>query len=410
MKRTTLSRRTGVLASTAVATLLQAAARTANFGDDAAFLQQHTPLIVLSDSAGQSKVAIAPAWQGRVMTSTATGDGGASYGWINRALIASGKLEPHINVFGGADRFWVGPEGGQFSVFFAPEATFDLDHWQTPAPIDTLPYAVVKQSKSAATFRAAFGLTNYSGTRFQVQVDREVKLLAPRAAWSKLGVKRAPDVNVVAFETVNKLSNAGREPWRKESGLLSIWILGMFNPSPAATIVVPLRSGAESELGVPVTSDYFGAVPADRLQVKDDVVYFSADGQYRSKIGISPQRSKAVLGSYDAAHQVLTIVQFTQPAGVTDYVNSLWKIQTNPFGGDAANSYNDGPPSPGAKPLGPFYELESSSPAAALSPGRSLTHVHRTLHLSGPTASLDAVARATLGVSLAQIQSALPRR
>ena len=24
------------------------------------------------------------------------------------------------------------------------------------------------------------------------------------------------------------------------------------------------------------------------------------------------------------------------------------------FSGDAANSYNDGPPAPGAKPLGPF--------------------------------------------------------
>ena len=102
--------------------------------------------------------------------------------------------------------------------------------------------------------------------------------------------------------------------------------------------------------------------------VKDKVIYFAADGKYRSKIGISPQRSKAVLGSYDADNKVLTIVQFSQPAGVTDYVNSLWKIQDNPYGGDAANSYNDGPPEPGAKPLGPFYELESSSPAAALAP------------------------------------------
>jgi len=47
------------------------------------------------------------------------------------------------------------------------------------------------------------------------------------------------------------------------------------------------------------------------------------------------------------------------------------------------NSYNDGPPSPGAKPLGPFYELESSSPALALKPGESATHIHRTIHLQG---------------------------
>lgn len=80
--------------------------------DDVAFLREHTPVIVLSDRTGSSKVALAPAWQGRVMTSTAAGDQGFSCGWINRELIASGKLLPHINVFGGEDRFWLGPEGG----------------------------------------------------------------------------------------------------------------------------------------------------------------------------------------------------------------------------------------------------------------------------------------------------------
>jgi hypothetical protein len=46
-------------------------ADAANFGDDAAFLKGHTELIVLSDEKGQAKVAVAPGWQGRVMTSTA---------------------------------------------------------------------------------------------------------------------------------------------------------------------------------------------------------------------------------------------------------------------------------------------------------------------------------------------------
>ena len=259
-------------------------------------------------------------------------------------------------------------------------------------------------------FAAKFALTNYSGTRFDVAVNREVRLLDSDAAWKQLGVKPAEDVSLVAFESDNKITNAGKNAWKKDTGLLSIWILGMFNPSPSATIVVPIKAGPESELGVKVTSDYFGSIPPERLVVKDDVIYFCADGKYRSKIGINPKRSKAVLGSYDADNKVLTIVQFSQPAGVTDYVNSLWKLQDNPYGGDAANSYNDGPPSPGAKPMGPFYELESSSPAAALAPGKSLSHVHRTIHLVGPEAALDAVARATLGVSLAEIKSAFKNR
>ena len=382
----------------------------ATFGDDVAFLKQHTELVVLSDEGGSAQVAVAPAWQGRVMTSAARGNEGMSFGWINRELIASGKLQPHINVFGGEDRFWLGPEGGQFSIFFAKGAKFELTDWFTPAAIDTMPYEVAKQSKSAATFRAALAVTNYSGTRFDVKVNREVRLLTAKSASEKLGVQAAKDLNVVAYETINKITNAGKQPWEKKTGLLSVWILGMFNPSPATTIVVPIKSGPESELGVKVTSDYFGSIPADRLVVKEDLVYFSGDGNYRSKIGINPKRSKAVLGSYDAANKVLTIVQFTQPEAVTDYVNSLWKIQDHPFGGDAANSYNDGSPTPGVKPLGPFYELESSSPAAALAPGKSLTHVHRTIHLSGDETALDAVVRSTLGVSLRQIQSTLSKR
>jgi hypothetical protein len=405
-KRITNSIRTGMLASALAGGVAQAGAGASTFGDDVAFLKQYTPVIVLSDASGAARVALAPAWQGRVMTSAAQGDGGRSFGWINRELIAAGQLQPHINVFGGEDRFWLGPEGGQFSIFFAKGAKFELSDWFTPAPIDTLPYEVATQSKSSATFRAAFSVTNYSGTRFEVEVNRRVDLLSARSAAGKLGVKPAGDVSLVAYKTVNKITNAGKQPWGKSTGLLSIWILGMFNPSPASTIVVPIKSGPETRLGAKMTSDYFGSIPPDRLVVKDDVIFFRADGRYRGKIGINPRRSKSVLGSYDSAGKVLTIVQFTQPEGVTDYVNSLWKIQDNPFGGDAANTYNDGAPSPGAKPLGPFYELESSSPAAALSPGQSLTHVQRTLHLTGSEPSLDAMAKSVLGVSLAQIQSA----
>jgi hypothetical protein len=382
-------------------------AQAASFGDDAAFLKSHTDLIVLSDEKGQAKVAVAPGWQGRVMTSTAGADAGLSFGWINRELIASGKLLPHMNAFGGEDRFWMGPEGGQFSIFFAKGAKFEYADWFTPAVFDTLPYKVVRQSRDQAVFTSAFTLTNYSGTQFDVAVNRVVRLLGTVAAWQRLGVKPSADVSLVAYETDNKITNAGKQAWKKDTGLLSIWILGMFTPSPSATIVVPIKSGPESSLGVKVTSDYFGTVPPDRLVVKDDVIYFSADGKYRSKIGMNPRRSKGVSGSYDADNKVLTIVQYSLPAGVTDYVNSLWKLQDNPYGGDAANCYNDGPPTPGAKPMGPFFELESSSPAAALAPGKSLSHIHRTIHLSGPESALDGVARATLGVSIADIKAGL---
>jgi hypothetical protein len=183
----------------------------------------------------------------------------------------------------------------------------------------------------------------------------------------------------------------------------------MFNPSPATTIVVPYRSGPEADLGPVVNDAYFGKVPADRLVARDGVVFFKGDGEHRSKIGLSPERATGILGSYDASRGLLTIVSYTRLADARDYVNSMWEIQKQPYRGDVVNSYNDGPPAPGAKPLGPFYELETSSPAAALEAGGSLNHVHRTFHFQGERADLDALAQKLLGVSLEDVESSLAR-
>ena len=382
-------------------------AACSDFGDDLVFLKKHTEVLVLSDALGDARVAVAPAWQGRVMTSTAQGDSGASFGWINRELIGSGRLQPHINVFGGEERLWLGPEGGQFSIYFAPGAKFDLDNWFVPAALDTQPFSMVSHTRDRAAFRREFTVTNWTGTRFTVTVRREVRVLDRQRAFQILGLSASKKIALVAYESVNTLTNSGAQPWKKDTGLLSIWILGMFNPSSSATIVVPLKAAPNDDLRSGVTSDYFGVVPPERLKVTCRMAVFSGDGTFRSKIGINPTRSLGKLGSYDADHHVLTLVLFDQPAGVTEYVNSLWNLQENPYSGDAANSYNDGPPVPGAKPLGPFYELESSSPAAALSPGARITHTRTTLHLTGPEGDLDAIARHTLGVSLAEIRSAL---
>jgi hypothetical protein len=86
----------------------------------------------------------------------------------------------------------------------------------------------------------------------------------------------------------------------------------------------------------------------------------------------------------------------------------MWEIQREPYKGDVINSYNDGPPAPGKPPLGPFFELETSSPALKLSPAQHYTHVHRTFHLVGPEQELDRIARATLKVSLDELKKAFP--
>lgn len=399
-------RRAWVLGALGMLTMAAAPLRAQTFEEDVAFLEGHTSVVLLSDAKSGARVAVCPALQGRVMTSSARGEKGPSFGWVNRELLASGKRDPHFNPYGGEDRFWLGPEGGQFALFFKKGDPFDLAHWYTPAAVDTEAYDIASQAGDRISFRKDMGLVNASGTRFDLRLDREVRLVPAAEAWKDVGLAMATGVDLVAYESVNHITNTGASPWKKETGLVSVWILGMFQPTPATTVVVPFKPGPQAALGPVVNDAYFGKVPSDRLVVRDKVLFFRGDGLYRSKIGIPPARALPTLGSYDAKGRVLTIVQFTRAEGATDYVNSMWQIQTKPFAGDVANSYNDGAPSPGAKPLGPFYELETSSPAAALAPAASLVHRHRTLHFVGETAALDAVARKVLGVGLAEIEAA----
>jgi hypothetical protein len=386
------------------------------FGYDVMFLKKHTDTVVLG--RGDAKVLVAPAYQGRVMTSTGGGMQGPSYGWLNyRAIEAGllapearkGRLEDHIYVFGGEERFWLGPEGGQFSIFFAPGAKFDFDAWHTPAPIDSEPFEVASTSDDTVTFTRQFELVNYSGTRLAIGVERTVRVLTAKDAAEACGVTPDSGVRVVAYETDNRLVNRGSQPWTKDTGLLSIWLLGMYRPSPGTTVVIPFKAGTEAELGPKVNDAYFGKVPADYLVVTDRVLFFKGDGTRRGKIGISPSRSLGLAASYAADTRTLTLVTYNVPAQHAGYVNSMWELQKDPFSGDAINAYNDGSPAPGQPPLGPFYELETSSPGAALRPGESIQHVGRTIHISGDAVRLDAIARAKLGVGLAEIEAAFAK-
>lgn len=376
------------------------------FDEEVSFLRKYGEVIILTSGEGNSKIAVMPGLQARVMTSTAGPPENLSYGWINRSFFEAGDTSIHMNAFGGEERIWLGPEGGQFSIFFEKDSAFTFDNWRTPRLIDLDPYDVVSQTALSATFTKSATLKNYSGTVFDLRIQREVRVLSPVDALRSFSVTPDTSLLSVCYQTINSLENTGSAPWKKETGLLSIWLLGMFNPSPGVTMVIPYIEGPVETLGPIVNDDYFGKVPGDRLMVSDGVIYFKGDGRHRSKIGLSPKRARDVMGSYDEETKTLTIVSFTKGEPDDDYVNSKWEIQTQPFKGDVVNAYNDGPPSPGAKPMGPFYELESSSPARELNPGERVEHRQTTFHFQGEEGSLDEIAKPLLGVSIAEIRSA----
>src|SRR5258708_34481098 len=159
-----------------------AAAKPGSFGFDLTFLKNDKEVIVVGDSGGLARIAIVKDYQGRVMTSTASGDEGNSYGWINYKLISDGKTLPHFNPVGGEDRFWIGPEGGQYAIYFKKGVPFDFQNWQTPSLIDSEPFELVSQSSSQATFEKSASITNYQGYVFSFSIQRQIKLLSREEA------------------------------------------------------------------------------------------------------------------------------------------------------------------------------------------------------------------------------------
>lgn len=376
------------------------------FKNDVELLKKYTDPIVLSSSDSKAQIVVVPKLQGRVMTSTVDPDGATNFGWINKELFESGQPQPQIHAYGGEDRFWIGPEGGQFSIFFESGKPFDFEYWKTPALIDTQVFDLVASNSDRCEFQKKAQLKNYSGTEFEIQIDRSVSLLNRQDIEKKINCQIPDDLKLVGYQTENSITNTADKPWSKKTGLLSIWILGMFDSSDNTTIVIPFKAGPADQLGAKVKDDYFGQVPDERLVVSDDVLFFKADSKYRSKIGISPSRAKPLLGSYDADNNALTIACYNQPQGITEYVNSSWEFQKEPFKGDVVNAYNDGEPTKGEKQLGLFYELETSSPAVELKSGEKITHTHSTMHITGSKDQLDKIAQSVFGVSLEKIENA----
>jgi hypothetical protein len=383
-----------------------------SYGEVRDFLAKHTELVELTSENG-ARVAVAPEWQGRVMTSTCAGLEGPSFGFVYNDFIAAKKYDnPHFNNFGGEDRMWLTPEGGQFSLWFKPGETQNLTNWRTMPALNDDPWKVISAADpSRVSMKIDAKFQNAAGTDFNVEIIRDVHLLSAADLERRFGSKavrtlQSPGVKMAAYETNNQVVNRGAA-MEKSKGLISIWILSMLNAGPQAVTIIPYRQGSEDELGPIVRRDYFGPVPDERLAVTPQAVLFRDDANYRAKLGISQRRAKNVLGAIDFETGVLSLVTFSMPDDPTKhlYPNSAWEMpQKEPFRGDVVNAYNDGPNDTGGR-LGNFYELESVSPAEEMKTGESLSHRSAIVHVQADQATLVSLAKDVLGVDLDAIRS-----
>ena len=375
-----------------------------SFGHDLRFLQkQDDSLIVLKSADENAQVIVSPKYQAKVFTSTADGNSGQSFGWVNYKAF-NGTLDAHMNAYGGENRFWLGPEGGKFSLFFKPGTKMVFDNWKTPAAYDSEAWDIVSEGATSVTLKKIMHLTNYAGAALEILVNRVVSIMDTAAIAQDLGITLNDSIKAVGYTTENKITNIGQQAWTEKTGMPCIWILDMFRPSPSTVIVVPFKKTDEKDFASVATTDYFGQIPADRLKHNDHVLFLKADGKSRGKLGVVPAKAPEMIGSYDPEHKVLTVLKFDIDSSAK-YLNQEWNTAKPSFDGDAVNAYNDGPLADGSQ-MGPFYEMESVSPAAFLKPTQSLTHKQSVFHFTGSEAALDKLSQQLLGVSVEEIKHA----
>ncbi len=339
-----------------------------------------TEVIELTSNNGHSRLFISPFHQGKVIASSHNGVDGFYNGWVDvKALEES-------TGFGGEERLWLGPLGGQFSFYFQQIEPINDDNWKVPKPIDAEPYDVIDTGNDFVKMHKSMQLTNFVGTSFNLKIERTIKLLQKDHIEQNLSITIDENMKFVAFQTKNRLTNHDTIPWKKETGLVGLWSAGMYQGTDDTVVIIPLTNQAKLE----DILQYMGNLDTSRLQLKENILLYKGDGKYRSKIGVPPHLSPEVYGCYSKSKNRLTIVQYKKELD-TLYSNSFVSIQDEPYKGEAIPIYNNG---------SDFFELESNAPLKELQPSETTSHWHRVYHFSSDETKLNEISKKLLGVEL----------
>ena len=376
------------------------------------FLAKYTQLIELADSGG-ARVAVAPQYQGRVMTSSCDGPEGMSFGFVNRDFITAGIPNEHFNNYGGEERMWISPEGGQFSLWFKPGVKKQtLADWFTPPELNDGPWPVVSQKDDTSVRMAAkMKLQNTSGTRFDMEVARNVRLLSAGDCRELFGQSAAKTISqsgvkMVAYETdqSNNQPRSGHEQGKGADLDLDAGHVQCGSENRGAC-ALQIRRSVATRPGGPERLFRQNPARAAENPARGGPVPRRRPVPLEDRNLAAPRRD--MVGSIDYLAEVLTLVKFSMPAIPADnlYMSNLWGGPLDqPYVGDVMNSYNDGPPEPGKKGMGAFYELESLSPAKELKTGESISHKNVTVHIQADMDILARSAKEILGVDLEKVR------
>lgn len=330
----------------------------AGFDEDVEFLGKYTEVCVLCSVDDHMRIAIAPQWQGTVMTSCTTLGQLTSHGdvaydtieWNKSENSANRNLSIPLNQWGGEDRLtlWDGLPGTCCSPHPLALQTVSQPA-RTNAGDDTLFRYEAEGSRPAdrADVRS-------------FRVERAVQILGKSKVAMMLGIPLSSTIRSVAFLSTNVVRNTGSQPWDQQHGWFNLGLSGSVKPGPGQTLIVPCQ-GQQTGTPAPAGSRFLG----DRLLIR-------SNGRLDLDESLFKSRENQTTGNYDAVRGVLTLVvsEQTTVAGV------------------------------------PCTSLENAAPAVAVQPGEAIERLRTTLHFQGTPNELDLIARQMLHLSITEISTA----
>jgi hypothetical protein len=362
--------------------------------------------VILHDKDHRKQVILAPGLVGRVMGTSMDGDKGRVAAWINDNQIRKGFTE-NWNNFGGAERIWFVPEGGKFGLHFPPGVDQAWKNIRSPPAINKLHYQILGKPAHGRSvrFSAPVGLSSYHGRRIELEITRRVEILED----CPYTLGQGDHVDFVGFESRTQARNTGAEPLDRSATPVGLWILGMFKCEEHTVLMLPFHTGLQSELGEPVTREYFryvcrdGKMNQDYWQLNDGCVLVKANGNIGTKIEMFKRRSLGRMASLNLETYELVIVDFNLVPEM-DYIASFFHPYSgDPYDGGVMSIYvNEGEIGNPQRPA--FYELESCSPILELGPDETYNHESRTWRIQGKPEIIQRICKKYFNVGLAELK------
>ncbi len=327
---------------------------------------------------GQDKMAICPKMGGRVVAITWSGDDGVNPFFVNPVDVKAGPEAAKLVFRGGLGaRDWLGPEGCGDMSFYFHKKPMVFENWYVDKRQNLPDMKVEMTTDNQAVTAGEIHIPNLRGNEFDIGLTQ--KVILETNPQESLGVSIPTGTKFAAMARTTSFKNIGNKQWDDKYGYAMIWFVAMQLGSDDTYIIMPYKGG-NNQTDADIITDYkFDGhnIPADRLIIRKNKKYiiYKADGRFRGKTGLTPQRTTGICFSINLAHNILAVLKFDVHPN-SEYLDNTWTSTPIVSGGDALNTYvnmGDNPVLPGR-----FFEMEAVSPRLGLKPGETFA-LHTTM-------------------------------